>query len=189
MWIFFIVFIIIILFLLFSSLKLEIFESLISNLQNIKNISFKISLYLFNKFKIFSIKISPNKWNKNINVNYKKTFKMLKIIQKYKIIQIEKFIFNLELGTQNPIISSYIIAVFSSLISYMLAMYISKYDKTKYNYQLTPLYINQNKFNLSINCIVSIKLVHIIYMIYVLRKDDDKNGRTSHRRSYDNCYE
>lgn len=188
MWVFFSLALIIIL-LLFSSLKLEISEALISSLENIKNISFKISLHLFSCFKIFSIKIYPNKFSKNVKIDYKKIFKILNFIQEKQIIKIEKFIFSLEVGTQNPIISSYIIAIFSSILSYILARYIPKYNKTKYNYHLTPLYINKNTFNLSINCITSIKLVHIIYMIYVLRKDDDKNGRASNRRSYDNCYE
>lgn len=178
-----------ILFLLSFSLKIEVSENLISSFNQFKNIGYKVSLNLFNKFKVFSIKIHPNKWNKNMKLKPSKILKILKFIKNHKIIKIEKFISDLEISMENPIFTSYTVAILSSIIAIFLARTTNTLEKSKYHYKIFPLYINKNKFNLSINCIVSIKLVHIIYMIYVLRKDDVKNGRTSNRRSYDNCYE
>ena len=55
---------------------------------------------------------------------------------------------------------------------------------------INPLYINKNLLNLELNCIFETKLIHIIYVIYILneKRRDDKNVRTSNRRSYGYSY-
>lgn len=53
-----------------------------------------------------------------------------------------------------------------------------------------PMYRFGNSINLSLNCIINVKMVHIIYVIYILlKKGMIKNERTSNRGAYDYSYE
>jgi len=192
MWIFlfFIIFIIVI---STSTIKIEINEKIIDSYKKFKNLKYVVSIKAFNKVKIFSFKITQEKIGKSnriIKIGYKEILRILRYIFKTEKIKIEKFKLNLRLGTENSILTSYIVASISSIISILLARRIDDFSNDKYEYQIIPEYIDKNVLKLSINCIISIKLVHIIYMIYVLkRKDDVKYGGTSNRRFDDNSNE
>ena len=55
---------------------------------------------------------------------------------------------------------------------------------------VSPIYDGRNMLKVKIESIITIKTIHIIYMIYVLDKNRRKeNVRTSNRRSYVNSYE
>ena len=192
MWIFLFLIIFIIL-IITSTVKIEINEKLIDSYKKIKELKYLVSIKLLNKIKIISFRITNDKIgksNKIINGGYKDAIRILKDVFSKKKIKVEKLKLNLKLGTENSALTSYIIAFISSIISIFLARQIEDFSKNKYEYNIIPLYIDKNELKLSINCIISIKLVHIIYMIYVLmRKDDEKYGRTSNRRTYDNSHE
>ena len=52
-------------------------------------------------------------------------------------------------------------------------------------YDIEFLNINENKININLNCIISIKMVNIINMLHYLKKKGGKyNGKSSDRRSY-----
>ena len=58
-------------------------------------------------------------------------------------------------------------------------------------YDIKPIYKDKNLYEISLNCIIEVKMVHIINMIYkiVKKRRSDKNERTSNRRAYDNSDE
>ena len=65
-----------------------------------------------------------------------------------------------------------------------------KTDYKKTNFKIIPLYKYGNAINFRLNCIINVKLVHIIHIIYILsKKGMIKNERASNRRSYDYSYE
>ena len=106
-------------------------------------------------------------------------------------INIEEFHLKLEFGTQDVIITSAILTILASLLGGVFARYIHHYEKEKYEYKMTPIYENKNIVKLFLNCIIQVRLVHIIRIIYYFikkRKENKKYERTSNRRSYDYSY-
>lgn len=163
-----------------------------------KEFLINVSLYLFGKFKIFNLKIDNNKinkWNikekvKNIDFNKMKTDISLekediKLLKKLKI-DLEKFHLNLSLGTIDMNLTTCINFVFITLVSILLGKNIKQYDENKYKYQILPIYNNRNSLNLQFSCILNVKKVHIINIVYILikRRRVEKNERTSNRRAY-----
>ena len=107
-------------------------------------------------------------------------------------IKLEEFHFVLELGTKDVLITSAMIAFLSSVLGIAIARVIKKYQEEKYEYKMIPVYQNKNIINLNLNCIIQVKMVHIICIIFTLlrkRKEKQKHERTSNRRSYDYSYE
>ena len=166
---------------------------------------FKIFLELFflNKLKIFSLKIDKKQIKKinlqqkmkNVDFNKLKTKapskeEINKLIKKLKI-NVAKLNFRLEIGTMDVILTSAIITFLASAIGIGLARVIKEYSKEKYQYEIIPVYQNKNQIKLDLNCIIKVKIVHIISVIYLLVKKGrvEKNERTSNRRSYDYSYE
>ena len=210
----FLFFIIVIEILLFSSIRIKISNLNISTERaNNKKIddNYKINISFLGLFKIrlLNIYITEEKLKKiniknklkiNIkNLNYKKIIDMFKNnegISLKDIKKIKKCIPNVkyinllvDIGTEDAIITSYIVAFISSIIGIVLrkTIPISKDNR----FIINPVYKNKNLLNLELNCIFEIKLIHIIYIIYILNKKgrDGKDGRTSDRRSYDYSYE
>jgi len=192
MWIFLFLIIVIVL-IINSTVKVQINEKVIDSYKKVKELKYLVSIKIFNKINIISFKITNDKIGKNnkiINKGYRDILRILKDIFSTNKIKIEKLKLNLKLGTEDSMITSYLIAIISTVISIFIARQVDDFSNDKYEYQIIPLYTDKNILKLSINCIISIKLVHIIYMVYVLmRKDGEKYGRTSNRRTYDNGYE
>ena len=203
----FLIFTILFFFILTGTVEYRIEKLSVSNMNKEKKLETKfisyLEFYIFSKLKIIKIKIDQDtlkklsikdrfknmdfkKWKKD-NLFSKENRQALKKAQ----INLKKFKLKLELGTENVLISTSLITIISSIISFILAITIKKYNEKQYKFQITPLYIGENKIKMEFNGIVSVKLVHIIYIIYVLNKKGEwkKNERTSNRRSYGYCHE
>lgn len=153
-------------------------------------------LYFLGKIKIFCIKLNNkrlrkiytnrkieeidlNKVKQTIPIN-KETFKIIKSLN----VKIESLKLEINIGIEDAIITSYTVAIIASLLSIMLPHLVKKEDIKKVKYEIKPIY-NTLMFNLSLDSIISIKVVHIIYVIYnLVKKGRDKNERTSNRRPY-----
>ena len=206
-----ILFIISIMFALTGTIKYKIEKLYISNCNKERKLEKKftsyLEFYLFSKVKILKIKIDQDKLKnskikeklKNINMEKFKQDKNirkegLKLIKKLNI-NLEKFKLKIDIGTENVLISSFIVAIASTIIPLFLSKYVKKYSKENYYFNLKPIYTGENIIKMEFNGIVSIKMVHIIYIIYVYLKKTNKKGeckkdeRTSNRRSYGYSYE
>lgn len=180
--------------LVLSTIKLEISKLHIYNTnekQKLKfDFKFNISISFFNKIKIIkftidnikiknllnSKKINIQKLKENQNIN-KDTLKILKNID----IKIEYFYIEGCFATFNPVLTSNIFAILHSIIPIL----ISRKIQGKYINKLEFLNINKNIINLNFNCIINIKLVNIISILYYLIKKGGKNnGESSNRRAY-----
>ena len=111
------------------------------------------------------------------------TIENLKNIQKFEI---EKFNLKMKIDLINTIITSLSVAVISTFISILLAYNIRSYDDEKYNYIITPIYKENMQIIINLNCIINVKMVHIINILYMLFKKRSVNydERTSNRRAY-----
>ena len=192
---FFVMFII----LLLSSIKIKVENFKIENLKNNQRYKIYLQIYFLNRIKIFSYKIDSNKI-RNISlkrrfkgIDYKKIKEYLPqskyVLKSLKLLKpkIELFNLNANIGLEEATLTSYAIAIISIILSIILPKYAKNNKNIKY--VLKPIY-NRNILNITYESIVSLKVVHIIGMLfYLLKKGRDKYGRTSNRRAYDYSYE
>lgn len=94
----------------------------------------------------------------------------LKSILKLKI-NIETLNLNLELGLQNALLTSYIVAIISSAIGIILPHIVKPQDLKQCKYQISPVYNNTDTINLYLNSTINIKIVNIIILAYNLLKN------------------
>lgn len=133
--------------------------------------------------KIYSNKkleqIDFSKLKQNIPINIK-TLKIIKGLQ----MKIESLKLEINIGIKDVIYTSYTVAIIASILSIILPHLVKKEDIKNIRYEINPIY-NTLTFNLNLDSIISIKVVHIIYVIYnLVKKGRDENERTSNRRSY-----
>ena len=186
---------VIILLIIFSEIKLIIdnLEITNSNQKNIPEYKCKIGLYFLGKIKLFSIKINNKKTKKilekdfvkdkiekikikNVNAN-KYNRKMTKIIIKQiiKISKISKLNLKIYIDTTNVIFTSYLVGIISSIIPNILRNSITSFNSKDYKFNILPLYKNQNYIYVNLNCIISIKIVHIISILKMLVLKNNRN--------------
>ena len=96
---------------------------------------------------------------------------------------IETLNINENFSTFNNVLSGIIFSISNALIPILIS---KKLESSRYNNNVSFLNQNQNIINISINCIISIKIVNIINTLYLLKKKggSDKYGKSSNRRSY-----
>ncbi len=191
---------------MFSEVRLVIENFELSNLdkKNVREYKVKVGLYLPGKIRLLSIEINNNKISKLSKNNYIKNriedikrkdnyveeikrrigWESIKdLIQK---IQINKFKMKMFIDTENVILTSYIVAIVSILVPNLIRDNIGKFYRKKYEFEVSPLYQNQNYIYLKLSSIISIKVVHIINMFRVI--GGIKNERASNRRFNVDCY-
>lgn len=192
--------------LIFSDVKLIIEYLRLSNDSSKFELEYKgkICLYLMGKIKLLSFKIDNSK-NKNskINVFISRRIEKIKKESKYnnkrqkeirkKIlkqikekVRLKLFKLKLFIGTQNIILTSYLVGIISSIIPNIIRNNIDSFSYEKFKLKILPIYENQNYIYLELNSIISIKLVHIINMFKLM--GGIKNERSPNRGLNVNCY-
>lgn len=183
-------------FLFLSSIQIEIKQLHILKSPTRSKVVFtsKVGVYVLGKVPIakFSVtektikkiyesgKINFKKLKKNKNINTETAKEVMQLP-----INIEQFNLQGYLGTESAALTPMLTTLMNALISIALAKKIKNIQSTNYTYAIEPVYINQNLVNLELNCIISIKIVHIINMLFNIKKESvKKDERTSNRRSY-----
>jgi len=175
-----------------SNAKLEIKKLHISNSEQKLKVDFilNIGIYFLNKVKIikFTIdnykasnllksgKLDINKFKQNnpINKDIIKGVKRDDFVIEY--LKLEGYF-----GTFNTVLSACIYGIIYSIIPILIG---KKLEGTYIN-NIEFLNINENKININLNGIISIKMVNIINILHYLKKKGGKyNGKSSDRRSY-----
>lgn len=196
--------------LIFSSFKLIVTNLEINNSNNkiIPIYELKIAFYLLGKIKLFSFKINNNKTKKILEKDFiKQKIENIKIKshekskkqKKFQIKILKQFIKKLELesinlliyvDTKNVILTSYFVGIISSIIPNILKENIKNFDGKHHIFKITPLYKNQNYIYIKLNCIINIKIVHIMsmYKLGNKYKGGKKYERSPYRRFNVNCY-
>lgn len=199
---------------LLTLLLLITFSRIKINIKNIKFTSYKVEerhlqenydievkLYVLKFLRILKINITKEKLEKlRLENKIKKLEKKLilkdvkfdvnvfDVLKNLKII-FEELNLKVEIGTENSALTSIIFGIVSGIIPFVLRNQIKNIEKQKID--IKPIYLNQNLLNIELNCIFNIKMIHIIYVMYILNKKrrDEKYVRTSNRRSYGYSYE
>lgn len=192
--------------LLLSTIRIEIKNLKIGNKEvenqtRIKdNYEVKIGVYFLEKIPILWIRLNNKKVRKIYHskrlekIDLKKiettipfNKQTLQIIKQIKI-RISKLNLQVAIGTEDAVLTSYLVAIIASVIGILLPHLINK--NSNYYYKVNPLYQNKNEYHIDLDSIICIKIVHIIdSMLFLLKKGRDKNERTSNRRSYAYRYE
>lgn len=127
---------------------------------------------------------------KNINYSKKEIVYIIKKILKHLKLESKKMNLELLIGTEDIFITTFLIPVISIMFLVFFKITAKKINRN-YSYKISPVY-NKNLIKLSLNCILQVKLVHIINIIYILlikKGRSDKYERTSNRRAYGYSYE
>ena len=184
--------ILIIIFTIFSTIRLELKNVQFSNLEKNKKYIIKISSYLFNKIKWFSLKINNSKLKKISKdlhleqIDIKKIEKDFKISDLKEISNIKPKVSYLDLemkiGVEDVVLTSYIVPIICTILAIILPHIVSK-DREKYiKYNVLPIYHSKNEYNLKFNAILEIKIINILisgYKIFKSRKKTEKEMETN----------
>ncbi|MCI9177241.1 MAG: hypothetical protein HFJ28_01350 [Clostridia bacterium] len=188
---------------MFSTLKIEVEKLELTNYEIQSKLEYRVvlSLYFLNKIRWIKTCFNEQKVKEIIKkmpiqidikkVEQKLKLQDLKVLKKLQL-KISKFYLQSKLGVKSPVLTSFLVATLSSAISILLGKTATSLEKRKYQYEIVPIYQNKNLYKISFNCIIELKMVHIINVIYILIKKgkSDENERTaSNRKSYGYSYE
>lgn len=196
----------IIIVLIFSKIQVEI-ENFRLNLPKNKNkilndtFLFKIKLVIFGTLPIINLKINREKLKKLENNLKEKKIKLDinkigKQITKENIndakklqMHIEKIKLKINFGTENTILTSFIVPIISTIWSIVLTK--KRVKEEKQRLEINPIYNKGNLVNIVFEGIFEIKMIHIIKVICakIKKRRVEKYERTSNRRAYDYSYE
>lgn len=187
-----------------STLHIQIKNLSVSNMEpkNTNEYAIIFSLYLGNKIKWIWFRLNDKKVRKMYSkmqlekLDFKKFRKDFKVKDLKKLPKLQPKIsyLNLDanLGVISPVTTSFLVATISSIISIALPYLATSLKKERYIYNIKPLYYNKNLYKINLNCIIEIKMVHIINIIFILIKKGRKKNEqstTSNRKPYAYSYE
>ena len=175
-----------------SNAKLEIKKLHISNNGSNLKVDFvlNIGIYLLNKIKLVNFTIDNYKASNllksgKLDIN---KFKQNKAINRDVLKSLKKEDFKIEyfklegyFSLFNTVLSSAIYGIINAVIPILIA----KKLEGSYINNIEFLNVNENKININLSCIISIKMVNIINILHYLKKKGGKdNGESSDRRTY-----
>ena len=187
-----------------STLHIQIKNLSVSNMEpkNTNEYAIIFSLYLGNKIKWIWFRLNDKKARKMYSkmqlekLDFKKFRKDFKVKDLKELPKLQPKIsyLNLDanLGVRNPVTTSFLVATIASIISIALPYLAKSLKKERYIYNIKPLYYNKNLYKIHLNCIIEIKMVHIINIIFILIKKGRKKNEqstTSNRKPYAYSYE
>ena len=181
---------------LLLNIKLSIVKFKISNINSIGHFQIdliiKLGLYIGKKIKIFEVCMNKEKLLKNkyiLNIKKKNEIKkdieiinnddIKNAIKKVKL-NIERFNLKLNIGTEDAKLTAILFGVISTIWGVLVPLiYYSKNIKSldEFEYELTPNFSNKNIFKLEFTGQLSIRLLHIIYILYISFKANKKSER------------
>ena len=180
----------------FSSIKLEIEKVKIDTTKKPVINDYKVNIYLcfLNKIKYLKISVYKEKIDKMKNFNFnkiKEKITNLKVFQNLKDkgifkntssiskalkkthIRLEKFQFKADIGLENVVILSYVLAILNILICIFLAKQtINNLNKieNKYCYLINPKKTKNLYINAYLNAVFSLKISNIVKNIIYISK-------------------
>lgn len=190
--------------LFFSHVKIKINQITVSNMPKYyHDFDIRIGIYLFNKVRLIESKLDKETTQQNKILHRVKEAisekgltlewqRIPKLNELKKVnVNLEEIYLDVKIGTEDVILTSAIVVILSSVIGLILGKAIKDYNSAQHRYTIVPFYNNKNLFELNLNCIINVKLVHIIYVIYMFSKkrSENKYERTSNRGTYDYSYE
>ena len=183
-----------------STLHIQIKNLSISNMQTKNNTKYAIifSIYFANKIKYIWFNLNSKRAKKiyskvqleKIDLKkFKKVFKLSDLKELTKLhLKISDLNLEMNIGTKSPLVTSFLVVTISNAISLLLPHLVNNLKDNRYFYNIKPLYYNKELYKINLDCIIEIKMVNIINVIYYifLKKGRRENERstTSNRKSY-----
>ena len=100
-------------------------------------------------------------------------------------VNLERLDFKCKVGIGNGILTGYIVTILSIAISFFINKLAEKIDSKLHKFKVLPVYVDDLILELKLECIISIKMIHILYVIKKQKlRRKKQNGRTSNRRAY-----
>ena len=106
---------------------------------------------------------------------------------KYLNIELKKINLEMQLDISDNILTSFAVVIISTLLSIVISRVMKKYNEEKCKYIIKPIYNENIQIIIDLNCIINVKMVHIINIVYMLFKKKRSvkyDERTSNRRAY-----
>lgn len=168
--------------LIFSNLVVDIeecdilYNSSLKKKFDIRKLKINVKIYVFNFIRILNIKIYENYceiFKIKIQLNALKRLKDDKesgwifVIKNLKKLnpEVQKININLDIGTEEPIITTFSIPVLSMFFSIILSKSIKKYDKNNYDFKINPIFSGANILFLSGNAKLNFNTMRVVYFI------------------------
>ena len=146
------------------------------------NTKYKITIkfYILKKINYLKLDITKNKiekafMNKNINKMMEKNIDIKQISNLGKMnFKLKQMNLKIYLGLEDAALNAIMVGIISSSISIIMGILIDKnilkienkkVKKNKIYWKIVPIYQNKNLLNIDLDCIISFKLIHIIYII------------------------
>lgn len=138
--------------------------------------------------KFIKKRITLKSIEKTIKIAKLKLYKD-KITRFLEITKVEELYLKINLQSNNLIIMSFITVILSTILSIVFAK--NMIDKDDGRYGINIAYANATKYELYLNSIINLKIIHIISVMCEIlkRKRADKNARKSYRRTYEYNHE
>lgn len=138
--------------------------------------------------KFIKKRITLKSIEKTIKIAKLKLYKD-KITRFLEITKVEELYLKINLQSNNLIIMSFITVILSTILSIVFAK--NMIDKDDGKYGINMKYSNNTNYEIYLNSIINIKVIHIISVMCesFKRKRADKNARKSYRRAYEYNHE
>ena len=103
-------------------------------------------------------------------------------------VELDKFNANISLGTEDYILTSYVVAIVAIIIANILPHVIKETEQDilkRVNYKVLPIYQPKNIYKVELSTTLSIKISHLIQIAYMLKKVN-KEYRKDKENKYKN---
>ena len=172
---------------IFSTLKIEIKNFKISNLEKSKENTFIyeiiISLEILNKLKYFSLNLNAKKIRKiTLKMHLDKT-KLKELEREISLSDIKEITnikpkisymdLQLKLGIEDILATTYAVPIISTLISILLPLLVEKENLKNIKYEIKPMYNMGNMYDINLDIGIKVKILKVLntaYRIYKSRK-------------------
>lgn len=173
-------------FLLFFLAKVKFYIVIRDNKSAI-NIGLSIFGVPFLKYNVRKRKDKDGKKKRRISND--EIFYVIRRLSKKQRIYLERINAGIKICSGDAVATSISVAVISNAITFILKSANVKINRKKFRYIITPIYQDKKIFDIYLDCIINISLVHIISIIISKWRRDRHGRKTSNRKSYDYGYE
>jgi len=152
--------------------------------------TYRIKLYIvflnFIKIKIYNKsikqKLKVEELIAKIDFKKSKDLKVYNVFIKKVKFDVKKLRLQIEVGSNNMLKTVFLNTILASNIAILLGAIQDKIKDKNLNYIVVPKF-NKQKVTLKLDCIIQTNIVHISYIIYLLKRERRKqNGVTSNRK-------
>lgn len=138
--------------------------------------------------KFLKRQISLEKLEKNISTSKLKLYKT-ELKQILEVTKLEEIYLKVNIQSENIFFMTFATVIISTILSIIFAK--NMVDKDEGKYGINIKYANNTAYEIYLNSIINIKVIHIISVMCenIKRKRADTNARKSYRRAYEYNHE